>query len=179
MVALAQSGRPGSTIPGATRSKRFCLILVKPSHYDDDGYVIQWFRSTIPSNSLAAVFGLARDCAQRHTLGPDVEIEIHPFDETNTRIRPEKLARMIEDAGAGMVMMIGVQSNQFPHALDLARPLRERGIQVGIGGFHVSGILSMMGGNDADVHKAKAMGVSLFAGEAEGRMEMVLNDAYE
>jgi hypothetical protein len=25
-----------------------------------------------------------------------VEIEIHPFDETNTRIRPEKLARMIE-----------------------------------------------------------------------------------
>jgi hypothetical protein len=43
--------------------------------------VIQWFRSTIPSNSLAAVFGLARDCAQRHVLGEDVEIEIHPFDE--------------------------------------------------------------------------------------------------
>ena len=44
-------------------------------------------------------------CAQRHTLGPDVAIEFHPFDETNTRIRPEKLARMIEDAGAGMVML--------------------------------------------------------------------------
>jgi hypothetical protein len=54
--------------------KRFCLILVKPSHYDEDGYVIQWFRSTIPSNSLAAVFGLARDCAQRRVLGPDLEI---------------------------------------------------------------------------------------------------------
>src|SRR5204863_7536629 len=75
-------------------------------------------------------------------------------------------------------MLIGVQSNQFPHALDLARPLRERGIQVGIGGFHVSGILSMMGGNDTDVHRAKAMGVMIFAGEAEGRMELVLNDAY-
>src|SRR5437773_280495 len=162
----------------ARATKRFCLILVKPSHYDDDGYVIQWFRSTIPSNSLAAVYGLARDCQQRHTLGPDVEIEIHPVDETNTRIRPEKLARMIEEAGAGMVMLIGVQSNQFPHALDLAKPLRDRGIQVGIGGFHVSGILSMMGGNDTDVHRAKAMGVSLFAGEAEGRMELVLNDAY-
>ena len=68
------------------RPRRFCLVLVKPSHYDDDGYVIQWFRSTIPSNSLAAVYGLARDCAQRHVLGDDVEIEIHPFDETNTRI---------------------------------------------------------------------------------------------
>src|ERR1044071_9370988 len=177
MPRFGKSVMPATTT-AARDAKRFCLILVKPSHYDDDGYVIQWFRSTIPSNSLAAVFGLARDCAQRRVLGPDVEIEIHPFDETNTRIRSERLARMIEDAGAGMVMLIGVQSNQFPHALDLARPLRERGIQVGIGGFHVSGILSMMGGNDTDVHKAKAMGVSLFAGEAEGRMEMVLNDAY-
>jgi hypothetical protein len=175
---ISNGHRPGSTIPATANTKRFCLILVKPSHYDDDGYVIQWFRSTIPSNSLAAVYGLARDCAQRHVLGEDVEIEIHPFDETNTRIRPEKLARMIEEAGAGMVMMIGVQSNQFPHALDLARPLRERGIQVGIGGFHASGILSMMGGNDVDLHKAKAMGVMIFAGEAEGRMELVLKDAY-
>jgi Radical SAM superfamily len=159
-------------------TRRFCLVLVKPSHYDDDGYVIQWFRSTIPSNSLAAVFGLARDCAQRHVLGEDVAIEIHPFDETNTRIRPERLARMIEEAGAGMVMMVGVQSNQFPHALDLARPLRERGIQVGIGGFHVSGTMSMLGGNDAGLHRAKAMGISLFAGEAEGRLEQVLCDAF-
>ena len=168
-----------ATTTAARDAKRFCLILVKPSHYDDDGYVIQWFRSTIPSNSLAAVFGLARDCAQRHVLGDDVAIEIHPFDETNTRIRPERLARMIEQAGAGMVMFIGVQSNQFPHALDLAKPLRERGIQVGIGGFHISGILSMLGGNCTDVHRAKAMGISLFAGEAEGRIELVLKDAYE
>ena len=164
--------------PATTASKRFCLILVKPSHYDDDGYVIQWFRSTIPSNSLASVYGLARDCALRNALGDDVAIEIHPFDETNTRIRPDRLAEMIEQAGSGMVMLIGVQSNQFPHALDLARPLRQRGIQVGIGGFHVSGITSMLGGNCPDVHKAKAMGVSLFCGEAEGRLEIVLKDAY-
>jgi hypothetical protein len=45
--------------------RRFCLVLVKPSHYDDDGYVIQWYRSAIPSTSLAALYGLARDCAGR------------------------------------------------------------------------------------------------------------------
>ena len=140
--------------------------------------MIQWFRSTIPSNSLAALYGLARDCAQRHVLGEDVAIEIHPFDETNTRIRPKRLARMIEEAGAGMVMFVGVQSNQFPHALDLAKPLLERGIQVAIGGFHVSGTMSMLGGNDPDLHRAKAMGISLFAGEAEGRLEQVLQDAF-
>jgi radical SAM superfamily enzyme YgiQ (UPF0313 family) len=155
---------------------RFCLLLVKPSHYDDDGYVIQWFRSAIPSNSLAALYGLARDCAARKVLGPDVELDVHTFDETNTRIRPEKLARMIEKAGSGMVMLVGVQSNQFPRALDIARPLRERGIQVAIGGFHVSGVTAMLGGADPDLDRAKALGISLYAGEAEGRLEEVLRD---
>ncbi len=162
----------------APGSRRFCLVLLKPAHYDDDGYVIQWFRSAIPSNSLAALFGLARDCARRRILGPDVQLQLHAFDETNTRIRPEKLARLIEKAGAGMVMMVGVQSNQFPRALDLAKPLRERGIQVGIGGFHVSGTMSMLGGNDADLDRARALGISLFAGEAEGRLDEVLLDAF-
>jgi radical SAM superfamily enzyme YgiQ (UPF0313 family) len=156
--------------------RRFCLVLVKPSHYDDDGYVIQWFRSAIPSNSLAALYGLALDCAERRVLG-DLELDIHPIDETNTRVRPEKLARMIEEAGAGMVMLVGVQSNQFPRALDLARPLRARGIQVAIGGFHVSGTLSMLKGIDPDLDRARASGVSLFAGEAEGRLDEVLLDA--
>ncbi|HEX6083273.1 MAG TPA: radical SAM protein [Thermoanaerobaculia bacterium] len=157
-------------------SRRFCLVLVKPSHYDDDGYVIQWFRSAIPSNSLAALYGLARDCAARRILG-DTELEIHPIDETNTRVRPEKLAAMIEQAGGGMVMMVGVQSNQFPRALDLARPLRARGIDVAIGGFHVSGTISMLGGNDPDLHEARRLGITLFAGEAEGRLDEVLIDA--
>ncbi|HEY1769015.1 MAG TPA: radical SAM protein [Chthoniobacterales bacterium] len=168
---------PGSTTRAPGR-RRFCLVLVKPAHYDDDGYVIQWFRSAIPSNSLAALFGLARDCAQRRVLGDDVDLELHAFDETNTRIRPQRLARMIERARAGMVMMVGVQSNQFPRALDLARPLRARGLQVGIGGFHVSGTMSMLGGEDADLQRAREMGISLFAGEAEGRLEQVLRDAF-
>src|SRR6185503_8881656 len=140
-------------------------------------YVIQWLRSAIPSNSLAALYGVARDCAERRVLGDDVELVTHSFDETNTRIRPERLARLIEEAGSGMVMLVGVQSNQFPRALDIARPLRARGIQVGIGGFHVSGVLSMLKGVDADLDRARAMGVSLFAGEAEGRLDEVLRDA--
>ena len=157
--------------------RRFCLVLVKPSHYDDNGYVIQWMRSPIPSNSLASLYGSAKDCADRSLLGAQVEFEIHAFDETNTRIQPARIAAMIDAAGSGMVMMVGVQSNQFPRALDLARPLRERGILVGIGGFHVSGVLSMLDGLDPDLDRAKALGVSLFAGEAEGRLDEVLRDA--
>ena len=157
--------------------RRFCLVLIKPSHYDDDGYVIQWLRSAIPSNSLAVLYGLALECAEHKVLGDDVELEIHAFDETNTRIRPRDVASLIEGADAGMVMLVGVQSNQFPRALDIAAPLRQRGIIVAIGGFHVSGTIAMLSELDPDVRRAQEMGVSLFAGEAEGRLEEVLRDA--
>src|SRR6185295_8212696 len=132
----------------------------------------------IPSNTLASLHGLALDCAERHVLGDDVEIDIHAFDECNTLIRPERFARMIAQAGAGMVMLVGVQSNQFPRALDIVRPLRAANVPVGIGGFHVSGVISMLNGKDDDLDRAKAMGVSLFAGESEGRLDLVLRDAF-
>src|SRR3954471_9010695 len=105
MASLVEPSRP---------RRRFCLVLVKPSHYDDDGYVIQWYRSSIPSNSLAALYGIARDCAAQRLAGDDFDIDVHPIDETNTRVRPERIAALIDAAGAGMVMLVGVQSNQFP-----------------------------------------------------------------
>ena len=159
--------------------RRFSLVLIKPSHYDDDGYVIQWFRSAIPSNSLAVLYGLAKECAEEKILGEDVEFEIHAFDETNSHINPKKIASLIEKAGGGMVMLVGVQSNQFPRALDIVKPLREKNIQVAIGGFHVSGTFSMLKDRDAHVEKALDMGISLFAGEAEGRLGQVLIDAHQ
>jgi hypothetical protein len=39
-----------------------------------------------PSNSLAAVYGIAADCPERRVLGPSVDIDIEVIDETNTRI---------------------------------------------------------------------------------------------
>ena len=58
-----------SSVSAAAVARRFCLVLVKPSHYDDDGYVIQWLRSPIPSNSSASLYGIAKDCAERRVLG--------------------------------------------------------------------------------------------------------------
>ena len=166
-------------MPKKSHSKqRFCLVLVKPSHYDDDGYVIQWFRSAIPSNSLACLYGLATECAEDKVLGDNVEFEIHAFDETNTVIRPDKIAKLIKAADRGLVILVGVQSNQFPRALDIARPLRKKGIAVAIGGFHVSGTMSMLKERDAGVQQALDMGVRVFAGEAEGRLGQVLLDAF-
>ena len=163
----------------APRKRRLALVLIKPSHYDDDGYVIQWYRSAIPANTLAALYGLVRDCAQRQVLGPDVEIDIHSYDETNTRITPRRIERLIKGADASLVMLVGVQSNQFPRALDIAGPLRDRGIAVAIGGFHVSGTIAMLAERDASVSRAEQMGIALFAGEAEEHLDQVLRDAFE
>ena len=58
--------------------RRFQLVLIKPSHYDDDGYVIRWWRAMIPSNTVAALYGLALDCAMRNVLGPDITIDVEP-----------------------------------------------------------------------------------------------------
>ena len=163
------------------RKRQFHLILIKPSHYDDDGYVIQWVRSAIPSNSLAALHGLATDCARRRVLGPDVEIVISAYDETNFRIRIGRIVNRIRRAGGlGLVGLVGVQSNQFPRAMDIARPLRAAGIQVCIGGFHVSGSLAMLPGLSPELVEARDLGISLFAGEAEDRrLDAVLRDAVQ
>src|SRR5438874_8500550 len=160
--------------------RRFQLVLIKPSHYDDEGYVIRWWRAMIPSNSLAAMYAIADDCAKRHVLGPDVDIAVEVIDETNTRVDVSALlARFRRHHNFGLVALVGVQSNQYPRALDIARPFAAAGVPVAIGGFHVSGCLSMLDGRAVDLDACRDMGISIFAGEAEGRLEQVLCDAAE
>lgn len=157
----------------------FHLFLIKPSHYDDDGYVIQWARSSIPANTLATLYGLALDCVQRNVLGEDVDIRITVCDETNTRIRPQKIIDQIRAGGGrGMVGLVGVQTNQFPRAVDIARPLADAGIPVCIGGFHVSGCIAMLPDIPPELQQAMDAGITLFAGEAEGRLDELLRAAY-
>ncbi len=160
------------------RGRRFQLILIKPSHYDADGYVVQWLRSTMPSNSLAAVYALACGAAERGILGPDLPIDVIAIDETNKRVRPDRLAKRIAShGGLGLVGFVGVQSNEFPRTLDLARAFRAKGVQVMIGGFHVSGCLAMLKETQADIKVAQDLGVSIFAGEAEEGLDEMLHDA--
>jgi radical SAM superfamily enzyme YgiQ (UPF0313 family) len=136
--------------------------------------VIQWRLSTIPSNSLASVYGLVAACAEERALGPDIDIEIEACDECNTVIDVKAAIRRIKAAGSGFVGLVGVQSNQFPRALDLAREFRASGVTVVIGGFHVSGCISMLPELPTDLKEARELGVILFAGEGEGRMAELL-----
>src|SRR5271168_1146577 len=157
---------------------RFVVELIKPSHYDDDGYVIQWAKSWVPSNSLACLYAIAQDAAANRVLGADVVIEINAYDECHTVIPIKKIARHIQAADGGLVCLVGVQSNQFPRAMAIAEQFRAAGIQVAAGGFHISGCLSMLPELPPDISAMKEIGVSLFAGEAEGRLAAVFVDAF-
>jgi hypothetical protein len=158
--------------------RSFPVFLVKPSHYDDDGYVLRWVRSVIPSNTLAAIYGLVCDAAQRHALGAGTDITCHTVDETNTRVDVAEIVRTIHAAGGGLVGLVGVQSNQFPRALDLARAFRGAGVTTLIGGFHVSGCLSMIPEMGPELKEAIDLGITLVAGEVEEQVDVLLQDAF-
>jgi hypothetical protein len=160
--------------------KTFHFVMISPSHYDDDGYVIQWKVSSIPSNSMASIYGIAQDAIGRRPLGPDVEIRLEAFQESNTRIVPEKIvARLRGPDSRILVALVGVQTNQFPRAVDLARRFLACGAKVCIGGFHVSGCVSMLEHTPPEIAEAQADGISLFAGEIEGRIESLWQDAWK
>src|SRR4029077_8013405 len=157
----------------------FRLVLIKPTHYDDDGYPIQWIKAVIPSNTLACLNALARDATRRQALGPDAEIRLQAFDETNQRVRPNRIISGIRRTGGrALIGFVGVQSNQFPRAVDLALPFLAAGLPVCIGGFHVSGSIARLPQMPPEMRGAQALGISFFAGEAEGgRLDQVIRDA--
>ena len=155
-------------MPDIAKRRRFLLFLIKPSHYDDDGYVIQWVRSALPSNSLACLYGIAQRRRADGVLGDDVDIEISPST------RPTPASGPTASPGRSRKWrrprrLVGVQSNQFPRAWTSRGRLRAAGIPVCIGGFHVSGCLAMLPETPDVLKEALDLGISLFAGEAEGR----------
>ena len=166
-------------LPNWPVADRFFVEIIKPSRYDDEGYVIQWVRAFVPSSSLAAVSAIAHDAKAQRALGPNVEIEVREYDEVHTILPVRDIIRRIQDGrGRGLILLTGVQTNQFPRAADLAGQFRAAGISVAIGGFHVSGCLSMLPELPAEIVAVQKLGVTLFAGEAEGRLADVFRDAY-
>ncbi len=179
-VAPSSAARDESSAAGRRRRTPFHLVLIKPTHYDDDGYPITWLRSIIPSNTLAALYGLGDDCQRRGVLGADVDIVITAIDESNCRVRPGRImADIRRSGGKALICLVGVQTNQFPRAVDLARPFLKAGYPVALGGFHVSGCLSMLPVVPPEIQAAMDSGISMFAGEAEeGRLDLLLRDAH-
>jgi len=63
--------------------------------------------------------------------------------------------------------MVGVQTNQFPRAVDLSHRFIAKKIPVLIGDFHVSGCYAMLEKGPEDLTAAMSEGLTLVGGEVK------------
>src|SRR5262245_66666163 len=64
------SAASGAGAAPAARQALLHFVMIKPTHYDEDGYPIQWFRSAIPSNTPARLNARAEAACRRNVLAP-------------------------------------------------------------------------------------------------------------
>ncbi|HEU4342489.1 MAG TPA: radical SAM protein [Candidatus Binatia bacterium] len=158
------------------RIKRFRIVLIKPSKYDDDGYVIRFWKGVLPSNTLNVLHGLTDDVKERRVFG-DLPIEVVTYDETAEKIPIRKIIGWGREPGTKLLIcLVGVQTNQFPRAIDLARMFRFAGLSVIIGGFHTSGTINMLGEQEPDIQELFRESICVVSGEVEGKWETILAD---
>jgi len=158
--------------------KRLHLYLIKPTQYDDDGYVVRHWRGVLPSNTLACLAGLTEEVVAQKRLGDSLQVKVHVLDETVDRLPMRRICRSQREGHTKtIVCLAGVQTNQFPRAADLARTFRRAGLTVMIGGFHVSGYLALLPGIPSDIQQLMDDGVTIVKGEVEEAWGDLLGDA--
>jgi radical SAM superfamily enzyme YgiQ (UPF0313 family) len=173
-IAIMQSAE------NISKRKTIRIVLIKPSKYDDHGYVIRYLRGVLPSNTLACLAGLTQDAAKRQLLGKDVDLQVELFDDTVQKIPVKSIIKSNRlPYRRTIVALAGVQSNQFPRAADLARKFRAGGLQVLIGGFHVSGMLALLPEISPEIQELIDLGVTVVKGEVEETWGDILRDAHE
>lgn len=162
----------------ASALKKLHIYLIKPSQYDHDGYVVRHWRGVLPSNTLACLVGLTEEVIRRKLLGDTVKIKVHLLDEAVDRVPVERICRSQRGAHTMTIVgLVGVQTNQFPRASDLAMQFRRAGLTVLIGGFHVSGYLAMIQGIPPEIQRLLDAGVTIVKGEVEETWGQLLRDA--
>jgi len=152
------------------------VTLVRATNYTDDGYPIKMRINVIRSNTLTQMAALTRDIVS-YPFFKGVKVNVRTIDEAYENVPVKEILKRSKKPGTrSIVMLVGVQSNQFPRAQDIASWFLPHGIPVLIGGFHVSGMLAMIGETE-DLKQAASRGIVLVAGEVEnGRLPAVLEE---
>jgi hypothetical protein len=94
--------------------KKFRIVLIKPSKYDDDGYVIRFWKGVLPSNTLNVLQGLTEAVKDSRVFG-DLRLEIVTFDETAERLPVRKIIRWSRRSSTKLVVgLVGCKPTSFP-----------------------------------------------------------------
>src|SRR5579863_668192 len=172
LTADAAAMRKGSLNPETVRIIR--VYFIKPSKYDDDGYV-SVFRYGVQPNNTLNVLSALNDEFNRHFSGKrNVHLETIIWDEICDGVISPQTIRAIkekahEDGVELLIGLAGVQSNQYPRGRDLALQFVAEGMTTMMGGFHVSGY--------PDSCKfLNSVGITTIVGEAENLWGYIVED---
>jgi radical SAM superfamily enzyme YgiQ (UPF0313 family) len=164
--------REGSLKPEPCRTVR--VYFIKPSRYDEEGYV-SVFRFGVQPNNTLTVLNALNDTYNRHfSAERNVYLDTVIWDEIcDGVVSPETIRaikeKAVEDGVELLVGMAGVQSNQYPRGRDIALQFVAHGVRTIIGGFHVSGYPE----SRDFLHSC---GISTVVGEAENLWGQIIED---
>src|SRR5208282_2021426 len=146
--ALLQLGASEAALRGTSMRPEPCrtirVYFIKPSRYDEEGYV-QFYRYGVqPNNTLTVMAALNDTLNKRYAAERNVFLETILWDEICDGVVSPDTIKAIKDKARedGVELLIGlagVQSNQYPRGRDLALQFVAHGITTIMGGFHVSG----------------------------------------
>jgi radical SAM superfamily enzyme YgiQ (UPF0313 family) len=150
------------------------VYFIKPSRYDEEGY-LQHFRWGVqPNNTLTVLAALNAEFNQRYGAERNVHLETIIWDEIcDGPVAPATIKAIKEKAREDgvelLVGLAGVQSNQYPRGRDLALQFVREGIPTLMGGFHVSGY-------PESCEFLNSCGVTTVKGEAENLWPEIISD---
>jgi radical SAM superfamily enzyme YgiQ (UPF0313 family) len=172
-VGASEATLRGNSIPGEP-CRTIRVYFIKPSRYDEKGYV-QFYRYGVqPNNTLTVLKALNQAFNQRYSAERNVYLETVIWDEIcDGVVSPETISAIKEKAAEDgfelLIGMAGVQSNQYPRGRDLALQFVAKGMTVMMGGFHVSGYPD----SRTFLHSC---GITTIVGEAENLWGAIIED---
>src|SRR5216684_4453693 len=150
------------------------VYFIKPSRYDEEGYV-QYFRYGVqPNNTLTVLTALNEAFNKRYALERNVRLDTVIWDEIcDGIVSPETITaikdKAREDGVELLIGLAGVQSNQYPRGRDLALQFVAQGMTTMMGGFHVSGYPESRS-------FLNSCGITTVIGEAENLWGQIIED---
>jgi radical SAM superfamily enzyme YgiQ (UPF0313 family) len=172
LTASQRALKDGSLKPEPCRTIR--VYFIKPSRYDEEGYV-QFYRFGVqPNNTLTALAALNEAFNRKYSASRNVYLDTVIWDEICDGVISADTIKAIkekahEDGVELLIGMSGVQSNQYPRGRDIALQFKALGVPVIMGGFHVSGY-------PESVTFLNECGITAVVGEAENLWGQIVED---
>ena len=139
--------------------KKLKVVLIKPSKYGMDGFVERFRWGFMPNATLSYIASMTPPVVEGH------QTEIHMVDEY---VCGDLDYLQLLRRKSTLVALVGVQSHQFPRALDLAAYARKNGTHCVIGGPQPI---------TCNTSPLQDLGVSFALNEAELSWHQILCDA--